>query len=328
MAIDPEFQSEAERFGDLLDKADSGPYPEISNLTEEEEIELEELWETLGYDALVGPYPHLPWPVDVQIDQEQQTLFEDVSSPPSPMMTWEQIEDGRPGQLSFPAFIPVPTMAERAFLTLAREWASLAEKTPQGNADPRSADERALSCLLLCVERGTEFTEVACQQMESNRKAAATRGQLSWMNELPWKLCQSANLMSPPSERRAVEELTANLDHHNSSIRCWMMEIGWFVVPWLNPVEASVRLLKNLADTLCGPFMAAGLATRFFEKPESFFDFAKTFKPPAGFEAQYQNRLKTVEDSGILEMQADFWQTEAICRQHIERAVLGLRMRK
>jgi hypothetical protein len=45
-----------------------------------------------------------------------------------------------------------------------------------------------------------------------------------------------------------------------------MMKIGWFAIPWLNPVEAAARLLKNLADTLVGPLMAAGLTARLFDK--------------------------------------------------------------
>jgi len=242
--------------------------------------------------------------------------------PPPPRLTWEEIEQGGPGQLDFPGWVTFPIMAERAFLALAREWLAEVEKIAEGYALPRAVDMQALSCLLLAVEWGTEFTSVARDQMEKNRLAAAKRREMSWMDQLSWKLCMASYLMSPPKSD-AVQELTANMDHHNSSIRHWMMELGWLAIPWCNPVEAAVRLLKNLANTLGGPFMAAGLAARFFDKAEEFIAFAWSFTPPDSFEKQYQDRLRYLEEHGILEMQAPFWTTEAICRKGIERAGYG-----
>jgi len=268
-----EYRTDAERFGDLLDKALDAPDPEVSNLTEEEEAELEELWHSQGYDLVVGPYNHPEHWVD---------LFSSLGLPIQPA----------PDQTNLTT---APIVAERAFLTLAREWLAEVEKAPKDCALPRAVDMRALSCLLLAVESGTKFTDIARRQMEINREAAAARLPPSWIDQLPWKLCQSAFLMSPP-QSDAVQELTVNLDHHNSSIRCWMMKIGWRVVPWLNPVEANVRLLKNLADTLAGPFMAAGLAARLFDKEDDFLAFAHTFTPPESFKEQYQNRLKRLEE--------------------------------
>ncbi len=250
------------------------------------------------------------------------------SPPPPPVLTWEEIEQGKAGQLDFPALVTAPSMAERAFLSLSREW--LAEY--QGQTPPKCLTSHmgdlALACLLLAVEWGKDFTRVAHAQMEENRITAAGHAKPSWMNELPWQLCQSVGLKAAPKDTKAVANLTVNLDHHNSSIRYWMMEIGWFTVPWLDRVEATLRLFKNLADTLCGPFMAAGLASRFFDKEEEFFNIAKKFKPPKGFEDQYQDRLKHVEKHGILTMQTIFWQDEAICRREIELAVLSWRVRK
>jgi len=55
---DPVDRTEAERLGDLLEKATSGPDPEVSNLTPDEEEELRALWASQGYDELLGPYDH------------------------------------------------------------------------------------------------------------------------------------------------------------------------------------------------------------------------------------------------------------------------------
>lgn len=222
----------------------------------------------------------------------------------------------------------VQSVAEHAFLVLAREWREEAGRIPDEHCLSIRADTLAKACLLLAVEWGVGFSDVARSAMEANRAAAESRRQPSWIDELPWRVCLASNNPLPVANEPAVWDLTTNLDHHNSSIRCWMMELGWLVVPWINPVESTVRLLKNLADTLSGPFTAAGLAARFFEKPEAFFNFAKTFKPPEGFEDQYLDRLKQVEERGVLAMQVDFWQTEALCRKEIERAVLGCRVRK
>lgn len=259
-----------------------------------------------------------------------QTEEEVPRYPPtrSPIMSWEEIEQGRSGQLDFPAMTSVPTMAERAFLVLAREWQAEVAKTNNECVLSNTADILALSCLLLAVEWGAQFTDVAREQMEANRDLAAKRRQPSWIDEFPWKLCQVSNFIPSPQESATVQELTANLDHHNSSIRCWMIDLGWFTIPWLNPVEATAKLLKNLADTLGGPFMAAGLAKRFFENSDGFFNFARTFTPPNGFEDQYQTRMKYVKEQGILEMQAPFWRKEALCRKKIEQAVLRFQVRK
>ena len=60
MPTEDEYRADAERFGDLLFQSTDGPDPEVSNLTEEEETELEGLWHWQGYDLLVGPYRPVP----------------------------------------------------------------------------------------------------------------------------------------------------------------------------------------------------------------------------------------------------------------------------
>ncbi len=218
--------------------------------------------------------------------------------------------------------------AEQAFLVLSREWMETSRNTPAEQCLSTQADALAMACLLLAVEWGADFTDNARSEMEANRAIAESRREPSWIDELPWRLCLASNIPQPPSDEPAVWELTTNLDHHNSSIRIWMMQLGWMVVPWIDPVEATVRLMKNLADTLCQPFMAAGLAARFFEikgKPDRFLSFAKAVKPPDGFETQYHERLEQLKEQGTLAMQVGFWRSEALCRKEIERAAMACR---
>lgn len=208
-------------------------------------------------------------------------------------------------------------MAERAFIALAREWRACVGSTPVEQLLPANHEILSLSCLLLAVEWGKTFKSATLDQAATN--SAITEGRRSQnLVKLPWDLCLASGAESP-CNASAVLKLTSNLSHDNSSVRDLLMDIGWFVVPWLNPVEASVQLLNNLASTLMGAFKAAGLAARFFDKPEQFISFARDFTPKS-FMEQYQDRLKYVEEHGILELQASFWQTEALCRKEIERA--------
>lgn len=213
--------------------------------------------------------------------------------------------------------------AESAFIAMAGEWRAEVEGTPKDQWLSGQTNTLALSCLLLAVEEGKGFTAAARKAMKRNCEAAESRPPPNWMDAMPWRLCLTAHQAMPLADKPAVRELTDNLDHHNSGIRYWMMTLGWFASPWMNPVDASVRLLRNLANTLGWAYPAAGLAARFFDdKKEAFFAFAKDFKPPAGFEDQYRNRFADVERWGILHMQARFWHTEALCRKEIARAVL------
>jgi hypothetical protein len=240
-----------------------------------------------------------------------------------PSLSWEDLESGKPGQPALPGFTLAPTVAERAFLVLSRQWHMEVQAAPKNAPLPRAVDTLALSCLLLAVEWGCEFTDVARQQIETNLEAEAGRYP-SWYDQLLWELCQASFMRV---ETFPLEKLTVNLDHHNSSIRYWLMQMGWVARPWLSAPEAMPRLLKNLADTLGYPFEAAGLAAALMPTVDEFWTWARDFRhPDSGFAEQYADRLKFVEDFGILEMQAPFWNLEAQCRKTITDAVLSLRL--
>lgn len=250
-----------------------------------------------------------------------------VSYPAPPTTTWEELEDGQAGQLGFPGLssASAPTIAERAFVRLAREWHAEASRNPIKHPLPRAVDVLALSCLLLSVEWGHEFSIVARDQIAINRIFAENRGSRSWHDGLSWNLCMDSR-WGYATRGYSLEVLTSNLSHHDSSIRAWMMEIGWFVRSWLDSAEATRRLLKNVADTLLDTGMAFGLAARLFVNADEFMAIAREFVPPSSFEDQYQSRLKFLSDYGILETQAPFWRLECRCRHTIESAVLGRRL--
>lgn len=123
-------------------------------------------------------------------------------------------------------------LAERAFLVLARKWRERVQVVSSDAMLPQDADTLALSCLTLAVEWGSDFTVQAERQIEANTELLEARERPAWFDQLLWDLCLTSNLPAP-SESEAVERLTANLDYHNSSIRHWMMELGWTAHRWL-----------------------------------------------------------------------------------------------
>lgn len=249
---------------------------------------------------------------------ERANLWEGTTfNPPPPY---------EPGQLSLPGVTTVPTVAERAFLVLARKWHEEVTLVRRELALPRSADDLALACLILAVEYTGAFTEVAVRQAQINRDVVATRGHMSWIDQLPWRLCEDSILTSPPSEAESVRQLTANLNHHDSSIRCWLMEIGWIVRSWLVPEHAVPLLLQNVGNTLGGWFMSAGLAAALTSTEDEFWILARGFAPPDRFEEQYRDRIDVAKAEGVLQLQILFWKREALLRKVIADAVLGQRL--
>ena len=224
-------------------------------------------------------------------------------------------------QMSLPGFPKTFTLGECIFLLLARKWYKDIQAINRQGPPPRPLDMLSLACLLLSVEWGRDFTGIARDQMNMNENLAATRG--VWLDQLPWQLCLSS-LKSKPSKSESVKQLTANFAHHNSSVRCWMLEIGWFTRSWLDPSKAMPLLLKNLADTLMGPFMSAGLAAAIFAKEdEDFYEMAQDFDPPSAAKKQYQERIKIIKEQGLIEIQSPFWMLETECWRLISQATFG-----
>lgn len=122
-------------------------------------------------------------------------------------------------------------MSEKAgdvFLKLAAEWSAEVGKTPRGNALPRAADLRALACLMLATRRGLCFGPETMEIMEANRQAVVGWNVMSWADQLPWNLCMSFYRQPNPPASTAMA-LTDHLSHPDSSIRGWMMDIGWVI---------------------------------------------------------------------------------------------------
>ena len=213
-------------------------------------------------------------------------------------------------------------LPERVFIQLAKRWHQGFTAVERDKAAPRMLDELALAALLLAQEHGASFTSVAWEQAEDNISLANKRA-MPWIDRLPWSLALAGGELDPEMSS-AVEELNDNLDHHNSGLRIWVMELGWMCRPWLGWEYSLPRLLKNVADTISGVDLAWGLAGALVSSTEDFYDFAEEWQPES-FAEQYAQRVTRFEESGLTVAQASFWKTEAICRRIItDTAVANL----
>jgi hypothetical protein len=126
-----------------------------------------------------------------------------------------------------------------------------------------------------------------------------------WIVKLPWKL------MIPTHD--SFEELIHNLDHHSSAVRLWMMHLAWIVQKSLYKDAVLPLLLTNVANTLCGPNLAWGLAARYFENDAEFYEYAQNWLPPSKFTEQYMIRVHFYNELGSIKTQATFIENESNC---------------
>lgn len=238
-----------------------------------------------------------------------------------PVLSWEEIEAGADGQLPLPGVVEKPTIAERVFLSLARSWARQFDEEPENRPPSRTVDELALCALSIAKDYGPQFTIVAQRQIAANIELTHQRGSGGWLDRMPWSLTQMCSLQ-PPKDCGQVQELVANINHHNSVIRVWMMEIAWVIRSRLPQEKVLPILLENVASTLAGVDMAWGLAAALFEDRTSFDNAAAAWLPQSHFDKQYVERAQDLKDQTFA-CQAGLWKLEANLFRRIIGFALG-----
>lgn len=240
-----------------------------------------------------------PWEVDAA-----------MAVPPVPsVLSWEEIEAGADGQLPLTGLAESPAPSERVFLSLARSWATHFEKLPENRPPPRNADELALGALAIANDYGTQFTAVAKHQIAANIELTHRRGNSGWLDRMAWSLMQMCSLETS-GDHWQIQELVANLNHHNSAIRIWMMEIAWIIRGRLPRERVLPILLDNVASTLAGVEMAWGLAAALYEERTAFDAAATGWLPNTHFDEQYVERAQKLKDQTFA-CQAELWKLEA-----------------
>lgn len=233
------------------------------------------------------------------------------------MLTWEEWEGGQPGQPPlFPSMLK-PSIAERAFVHFARMWRHGYE-TKTSHSPPRAIDEAALAALLLANEHGGVFGKVARQICREHW--VLLDGRNMWMDRLPWQLTGCA--LGIESWPFILELLSCNLTHPSSSLRCWVLQIAWLVRNRLPKDQAIQDLLKNVADTLIGVSMSAGLARALCRDDDEWKRVTTAFQPEQ-FQEQYRDRIAELNASGLLPAQAELYRVECTVRRMISNWVFA-----
>ncbi len=190
-------------------------------------------------------------------------------------------------QIPLPGFVTVAGPAEQIYRHLACEWRDEIAGVERGRPPPRQVDEIDLAALLLAFEHGAGFSSTAWQNADRNTKSCQ-HVYLAWLDQLLWLLGHAS--CSDASEHFKIRQLVGNLNHGNSSIRVWMMEVEWMIRGALPREEVIPVLLENVASTLTGVDMAWGLAQSLCKSREEFLRRATSFEP-ADFAAQYADRV-------------------------------------
>lgn len=233
----------------------------------------------------------------------------DVTMPVPRVLTWEEVEAGLGGQLPLTGVAETPTSAERVFLALARSWARQFSEVHENRAPSRDLDELALSALALANNYGSQFTIVAQRQVAANIELTHRRGSGGWLDRMTCSLMQMCSSRTS-EDCWQLQELVANLNHHNSAIRLWMMEIAWVIRRRLPRETVLPILLENVASTLAGVEMAWGLAAALFEERTAFDDAAAVWLPGNNFDQQYAERVQKLRHQTFA-CQAGLWKLEA-----------------
>ncbi|MCX6344602.1 MAG: hypothetical protein NT018_05945 [Armatimonadetes bacterium] len=224
-----------------------------------------------------------------------------------------------------PTTTEVHLMAEVCLLHFAYEYASgCSERTGMAPL-PRWMDDHSLACLMLCEEHSDKLSSNAAIALTNSRSRAAESGGIEWIDILPWDLAVEALKASTDAPTIELESLVANLTHHNSGIRHFMFELAWILRRRLT-VHAAPLLLKNVADTLGGWWLALGLCSFLFETNDEFWAYADAYVlEDDRFESQYRDRLQLVRNAGLGMCRCDLYQLDSRIRKLIEDYALGLR---
>lgn len=266
---------------------------------------------------------------DEVAEEEHDELEATEDRPQSvPLMSWEEEESGKEGQLNLPAFTDMPTLAERAFILLAREWRkSVRSNEPLTNIQAIREQKTIWACLLLAVRWGHTFTSLPAREVGSNQWSGRHNNKFGWLDRQAWDLCEYCLLKTPRSSPpiRVIDQLVAALSHEDSSTRKRVFDFVWLAVPKIPAaytVAAVQALLRDVAGTLRWHSHAAALASRFFNTRTCFITYAQQFQPTTEYAQQYAERLGKVERR-LADVCTPFIEIENHCWQLITETLLG-----
>ena len=208
---------------------------------------------------------------------------------------------------------------EIAFIRLSEDWeyefSQVIENKTRTEFD---TDLKALACMLIAIEH-TSYLSRTCQGLIYKCEELCDRR--GWDDKLPWTMASDAFNDELYHANVGIDAVITNLDHGNSIMRLWAMEIAWLIRDQI-PVEiASQKLFDNVASTLMYVDQAWGLASSLFTDEDDFYQAAENYKPEERYQAQYNDRLQEFKKSTLLCYQVCFWKLESECRKLIQQAL-------
>lgn len=206
-----------------------------------------------------------------------------------------------------------------ADVLLAKLCAEFRARCPADNQKPLppELDDLSLACLMVAAERGAGAPMATVQELNLCLNLVSGRW---WGDQLLWLL--TMELCVEDSESRASNELSENLDHHQSAIRGWMFDLAWFIRHKLDRDEITPRLLKNTADTLGGWEKSLGLCRALFDN-DAAFELAALVYQPEDFVQQYNERIEHAKEQGYARYLYPFELRELKLRRLIDRRILS-----
>ena len=189
-------------------------------------------------------------------------------------------------------------------------------ETPHPPAEDANAKDRLLAALMIRFDvlrsalPGEHWDDATCLALLAVLKLANERiyrvdGELPrlwqniterhatkdrfWTSSLPYALVAES---FSSYGKDAIEKLGANLDHHNSGIRMWTLEMGWILRRrW--SVNIRPRLFEAFGGNIFDPDEAMALAYIVSENWDEFIRAADAYVPER-HAAQYRDRLASV----------------------------------
>ena len=120
----------------------------------------------------------------------------------------------------------------------------------------------------------------------------------------------------------AYETLMLNLDHHNSSIRDYILRITWICRSRLKTFDLDItQLLNNVARQLAGVDESMALIGFFSEDESEINKWIDRFEPPEPFEEQFYHRINNYDLGYLKPTQGKFYEVESKCRKLIEKTI-------
>lgn len=145
----------------------------------------------------------------------------------------------------------------------------------------------------------------------------------SWAKAEELPLILALNAIQPEDQEFDLFDIYSMLGHGMSDIRRHCFNVFWFFKLHTLRDLAVFYLFRNLTDTLGYVGSAAGIARALFPSDTEFFAAAARFKPPEEFTEQFADRIKWLEEDGVLkECQNNFLPLEIKVRQKIESITL------